>query len=109
MTDEELMSGFEAQTIEPGRFGHREHVRLTWLYLQRYGRPEVEHRLLTGLRALAARAGKPEKFSAPLTLAWIDRIDRARTALGHHSFADLLHDNPALVDRATLREITHAI
>jgi hypothetical protein len=109
MTDEELMTGFEASTIDPGRFGHHEHVRLTWLYLQRYGRPEVEHRLLTGLAALAARAGKPEKFSAPLTLAWIDRIDRARSALGTHSFADLLHQHPELGERATAREITQTI
>ena len=103
------MTGFAAGTIAPGRFGHREHVRLTWLYLQQCGRPEAERRLLTGLRGLAARAGKPDKFSAPLTLAWIDRIDRARIALGEHSFDDLLRHYPELDDRTSVRAVTQTI
>ena len=109
MTDDELMAGFARDTLDPAGVGHREHVRLAWLYLQRYGRAETEQRLLTGLRALAARAGRPDRFSAPLTLAWIDRIDRARSALGTHSFADLLHQHPELGERATVREITQTI
>ena len=107
MTDDELIDWFEAGTLDPGAFGHRQHVQLTWLYLRRVGRPEAQRRLLTGLRALATRAGRPEKFSAPLTLAWIARIDCAREALGEtHSFDDLLRHDPALGDRAALREAT---
>jgi N-formylglutamate deformylase len=109
MTDDELMAGFAHDTIDPAGFGHREHVRLAWLYLQRYGRAEAERRLLTGLLALAARAGRPAKFSAPLTLAWVDRIDAARSALGHHSFDDLLHRHPELGHRASVRGLTQAI
>jgi hypothetical protein len=99
MTDEELMTRFEAGTVEPGRFGHREHLRVTWLYLRRCGRPQAERRLLSGLRGLAMRAGKPDRFSARLTLAWIDRIDRARIGLGEHSFEDLLRLHPELGER----------
>ena len=73
MTHDELVEGFEGGTLAPGAFGHREHLRLAWIYLQRYGRPEAERRLLAGLRAFAARAGKPEKFDAGLTLAWVAR------------------------------------
>jgi len=109
MTDDELMAGFARDTIDPAGVGHREHVRLAWLYLQRYGRAETEQRLLTGLRALAARAGRPDRFSAPLTLAWIDRIDALRSALGPHSFDDLLRRHPELSDRASVRALTQTI
>jgi hypothetical protein len=103
MTDAELMAWFERASPEPGRFAHREHVRLTWLYLIRYGRPETERRLLAGLQALATRAGAPERFDAALTLAWIDRIDRARMAMTTATFEELLRQDSALADPVTVR------
>ena len=105
MTHDELIAGFEAGTIAPGAFGHREHLRLTWLYLQRHGRPDAERRLLAGLRAFAAAAGKPDKFDAALTLAWVARVDTAAAALPpNHSFDDLLLHHPELLDRRSAGE-----
>ena len=109
MTDEELLGRFAGGTIDPGSFGHRDHVRLTWLCLARYGRPETERRLLEGLRALAAAAGKPDRFSAPLTLAWIARIDGARAELGDHTFDDLLRHQPALADRRSVQDTPQTV
>jgi hypothetical protein len=109
MTHDELIGRFEEGTIVPGAFGHREHLRLAWLYLQQHGRPEAERRLLAGLRALAFRAGKPEKFNAPLTLAWVARIDAAAAALApDHSFDDLLFHHPELLDRS-VREVARTL
>ena len=105
MTHEELIAGFEAGTIAPGAFGHREHLRLAWLYLQRHGRPDAERRLLAGLRAFAAAADKPDKFDAELTLAWVARVDTAAAALpANHSFDDLLLHHPELLDRRSAGE-----
>ena len=109
MTDEELLRRFAAATIEPGSFGHREHVRLTWLCLARYGRLDTERRLLAGLHALAARAGRPAKFSASLTRSWIARIDRARAELGDHTFDELLMHDPGLADRHGVRDVSQKI
>jgi N-formylglutamate deformylase len=110
MTDDELIAGFEAGTIPPGTFGHREHVRLAWLYVRRHGRAGAERRLLTGLRAFAAAAGKPDKFDAALTLAWVSRIDAAAAALAaDHSFDDLLVHHPELLDRRSAGEVAQTI
>ena len=110
MTHDELIAGFEAGTIPPAAFGHREHVRLAWLYLRRHGRAGAEHRLLAGLRAFAAAAGKPDKFNAPLTLAWVARIDAAAAALApHHSFDDLLVHHPELLARRAAGEVAQTI
>ena len=102
MTDEELMQGFEDGSLAPAAFGHREHVRLTWLYLARLGRDGAERRLLAGLRAFAIRAGRPEKFSAALTLAWIDLIATAARD-GAASFEELIGRRPDLLDAAATR------
>ena len=110
MTPDELIAGFEGGTIAPGAFGHREHIRLAWLYLQRHGRPDAERRLLAGLRAFAAAAGKPDKFDAALTLAWVARIDAAAATLApDHSFDDLLVHHPGLLDRRSAGEVAQTL
>jgi hypothetical protein len=110
MTDDDLIAGFEAYTIPPGAFGHREHVRLAWLYLRRHGRSGAEARLLAGLRAFAAAAGRPDKFDAALTRAWVARIAAATAALPRdHSFEDLLASHPELLDRRVAAELAQPI
>ena len=99
MSDAELLSAFERTTIPPGDFRHREHVRVTWLYLGMYGPEETERRLQRGLAALAASAGKPEKFDAALTRAWIAAIETARAASPDvPTFDGFIADHPHLLD-----------
>ena len=104
MTDEELVGGFETGLLAPERFGHREHLRLAWCYLTRFGRDETERRLLDGLRAFAARAGKPDKFDAVLTSAWVDVLAEASAQLGSAATFDvLIAARPDLLDRTAIR------
>jgi hypothetical protein len=100
MNDDEFVAAFEAGSIAPDAFRHRDHVRLTWLYLVRYGTAETERRLLSGLNAFAVRAGKPEKFDAPLTRAWVAAIDTARGP--HASFDDMIAARPDLLNPRTV-------
>ena len=97
MTDAALVSAFEAATLPPAGFHHREHVRLAWIYLQRYGRAETERRLLDGLRALAVRAGKPDKFDAALTRAWLRRIEEVAADAAASSSEAFIAMHPELL------------
>jgi hypothetical protein len=104
MTDEELVAGFETGLLEPARFGHREHLRLAWCYLTRFGREDTERKLLAGLRAFAARAGKPDKFDPALTAAWVGVIADASAQLGSPATFDaVIAARPDLLDAATVR------
>jgi len=76
LTDDELMAGFEAASLPA--FPHADHVRLTILYLTRYGRDETQKRLFEGLRRFAVAKGVPEKFHVTMTIAWLDLVDDAR-------------------------------
>lgn len=76
MTDDELVEGFEAATLTA--FPHADHVRLTIIYLNRYGRNETERKLFDGLRRFVSAKGVPEKFHVTMTLAWLDLVDDAR-------------------------------
>ena len=104
MTDDELVDGFETDGLPPERFGHREHLRLAWCYLTRFGRADTERRLLAGLRAFAARAGKPEKFDGAVTSAWVAVLaDAAARLESPPTFDALVAARPDLLDRAAIR------
>ncbi len=50
---------------------------MAWLYVRRYGQHEAVCRAGTGLRALAASHGHPERYSATRTAVWV-------TLVAHH-------------------------
>lgn len=102
MTPEELVEGFHNGALATESFGHREHVQLTWILLVRDGRARAEEQLLAGLRAFAARAGKPDKFDAALTRAWIAAIDEAREKTAAITFEELIAARPDLLHRSAV-------
>jgi hypothetical protein len=88
------------QTAE--RFGHREHVRLTWLAVQRYGVPVATEVVSEGIQTTARYAGAPQKYHATVSRAWVELV-------GHHVAEEPLADfdsfadhNPALFDKRLL-------
>jgi hypothetical protein len=104
MTDDLLLQTFYAGTLPPADFRHRDHVRLAWLLIGRHDRAEAERRLIRGLRALAERAGKPEKFDEALTRAWVAAIDAARREQTDVASWDaLMAARPDLLDVRTIR------
>jgi hypothetical protein len=100
LTDDELTRGFEAGSLAD--FPHASHVRLTLLYLTRYGRDETVRRLMDGLLRFATAKGHPEKFHVTMTRAWIELIESARHAHPGTEPAALLAARPELLDRDAL-------
>jgi hypothetical protein len=99
MTDAQLIEGFEDGSLPPEQFRHREHLRVAWIYLARFGRVEAERQMQDGLRRFAARAGKAEKYDAALTAAWIAVLADAEAALGPATtFEALAAARPELFD-----------
>jgi hypothetical protein len=85
-----------------GRFGHRQHVQLTWLAVRRHGTAVTVDLVSDGLRRLTERAGVPQKYNATVSRAWVELI-------GHHTVEDRLDDfdefvarNAALLDKRLL-------
>ena len=100
-TDEELIAGFEDASLPA--FPHADHVRLTILYLSRYGREQAERKLFDGLQRFAAAKGVPEKFHVTMTIAWLDLVDAARRRLPEvRDPAALIAAYPELLDRDAL-------
>ncbi|MGW2251651.1 hypothetical protein ACWCXH_15825 [Kitasatospora sp. NPDC001660] len=82
------------------RFGHRQHVHLTWLAVRRHGRDATLALVADGIRATATRAGAPRKFHVTTTRAWVELVARRATAdEDFEAFADRHRD---LLDKGLL-------
>ena len=103
LTAEDLLlrTQFETQTLPDGGFRHREHVRLTWIYLTEAPPADVAARLCRELRAVATGHGKPERFHHTLTVAWVRIIEAARRERQDAPFDVLADACPYLLDKDT--------
>jgi hypothetical protein len=105
---EELMA---AVTAAAGRFGHREHVHLTWLAVRRCGLPAAVDLVSEGIQRTARYAGAPQKYHATVSRAWVELIGHhaIEELIGHHAiesaeddFAAFADRHPALLDKRLL-------
>jgi hypothetical protein len=84
------------------RFGHRQHIQLTWLAVRRYGTRAAIALVSDGIQRTARYAGAPQKYHATVSRAWVELV-------GHHveggddaDFDAFLARCPALLDKRLL-------
>src|SRR5687768_7471972 len=103
--DEALLAAFEAGTIPPAEFHHRDHVRVAWSLVRSCPPVEALTRLSLGLRRLAHAAGKPERYHETITWAFLALVAERLGAPneGWSEFesrnADLLVWSPSILER----------
>jgi hypothetical protein len=71
---ETLIEAFQAGGIDGSVFSHEDHVRVARGLAERYGHDEGLRRMIAGIRAMAARAGRPEAYHETITRAWYELI-----------------------------------
>ncbi|MEU7060210.1 hypothetical protein [Streptomyces sp. NPDC046197] len=74
------------------RFGHRQHVHLTWLAVRRYGTDAAVDLVSDGIQRTARYAGAPQKYNATVSRAWVELV-------GHHAGEPDTADFDAFVDQ----------
>jgi hypothetical protein len=93
-----LVQAFEAATIDPAAFHHREHLYVAWCYLRSLPLEDALARYVHHLRKLAAALGAPERFHATITWAYLVLLHEAMVRAPGESFEGLLAANPTLLD-----------
>jgi hypothetical protein len=96
MTDPEFQRAFEDTTLEP--FHHRDHLRVTWLYLRQYGEPETRQRLGPAILRYATARNGAQKYHETITQAWICLVSKANA----DNFDAMLTEHPHLLDKNLL-------
>jgi hypothetical protein len=84
------------------RFGHREHVHLTWLAVRRCGVPAAVGLVSDGIQRTARYAGAPQKFHATISRAWVELVGHHAAESGDGDFTAFAAHHPALLDKRLL-------
>jgi hypothetical protein len=82
------------------QFGHRDHLRLAYTAVRRFGMPAAVDHVCAHLRRLTQYAEKPRKYHRTVSQAWVELV-------AHHvddapTFDGMLERNPALLDKRLL-------
>lgn len=98
-TFETLMA--EVMTTAP-RFGHRQHVQLTWLAVRKCGTPRAISLVSEGIQRTARYAGAPQKYHATVSRAWVELVGYHVDEHPSIDFDAFVERNPALLDKRLL-------
>jgi hypothetical protein len=85
-----------------GRFGHRQHVHLTWLAVRRCGTAAAIGLVSDGIRGAARYAGAPQKYNATVSRAWVELVGHHAGRSGAADFGTFTDEHPALLDKKLL-------
>jgi len=101
---EEELREFEAGRLDPAGFRHRDHVRLGYELLCRYSLGDAITRFSSGLRFLAAKAGRPQLYHETITVAFLALINERRVDGTAANWPDFEKANPDLLDKRCLEK-----
>lgn len=105
LTDQDFVSAFERREIPNDQFHHRDHLRLAWIYLHRYGRPEAGTRIAESIQRYAVHNGAPGKYHETVTLAWMELVCCAMRSLPDAAgFDEILQAFPRLLQKGALAQ-----
>ncbi len=96
MENREFVEQFEACTLPPSQFHHRNHVRLAWIFLDELPLLDALARFRTSLQRYAGSLGASAKYHETITFAFLflihERMQRERFA----TFDEFADANPDL-------------
>ena len=95
-----LMGRLETGDLEPGSFGHREHLQAAWEVLGDGPFLEAATRYARAIERFARQAGAADKYHLTVTLAYLSLIAERMAAADHASFDAFLAANPDLEGNA---------
>jgi hypothetical protein len=101
-----VLVGFEEGSLPNEAFGHREHVRVAWIFVSKYGLPDALARFANALKRFAIAKGAPQLYHETITWAYLlliqERLARHAAETWDDFVAansDLLEWKPSLLDR----------
>jgi hypothetical protein len=84
------------------RFGHRQHVHLTWLAVRHCGTVEAANMVSSGIQRTARYAGAPQKYNATVSRAWVELVGHHADHSDTEDFDQFARQNQVLLDKKLL-------
>jgi hypothetical protein len=97
MSNEELISCFESDTMPGESFHHADHVRLAFAYLCEHPVLRALEKFAGALKRFAAARGKPQLYSETITCAYLFLIRERMAGCEGMSWEEFAHKNADLL------------
>ena len=88
--------------LEATQFPHREHVRMGFEMLRRHDFAETVFHFSSTLRAMSAKAGKPQAFHQTVTIAFLSLIAERMDSGDYADFDSFARANADLLGKSAL-------
>lgn len=102
MTDERFLAALEACRLAPAEFGHREHVRAAFLYLERLPFGAAIDAMSASLRRYVAALGRADRYHETVTVAFMALVNASRLEQGGEDWPAFAARNPHLLNARLL-------
>jgi hypothetical protein len=97
MSDDDINKPEQKAAGGGGLFRHKEHVKLTWLYLRKYTLLETVGKVSEALKMFATANGAPQLYNETLTWAYIFLINERMARLdAKHTWDEFYAAHPDL-------------
>jgi hypothetical protein len=103
VTSESLIA-LETGALDPAAFPHSEHVRFGYEMLGRYSFGEAVTRFSHGLKLLAAKSGRPDRYHETTTVAFLALIGERRASALYSDWDEFKAKNTDLLDKHCLEQ-----
>ncbi len=84
------------------RFGHRQHIHLTWLAVRQYGIAVATSLVSAGIKRTARYEGAPQKYHATVSRAWVELVGHHVSMSSDNDFDSFADRYPPLLDKRLL-------
>jgi hypothetical protein len=100
MTDEQFLAKFQDCTLE--EFHHEDHIRMTWLYLRKFGGEVGSEKVKEGIKRFAAAKNATTLYHETITQFWIRLVKHAMTKHPGETFHKFFVSFPLLHDSKSI-------
>jgi hypothetical protein len=84
------------------RFGHRQHIHVTWLAVRRYGTTAAIDIVSDGIQSVTRYQGAPQKYNATVSRAWVELVGHHATHSHAADFGTFAEQNGRLLEKRLL-------
>ncbi|TQV72156.1 hypothetical protein FLL45_18215 [Aliikangiella marina] len=97
LSDSQFLTQFENHSLPSAYFDHQGHLRIAWLYLNRFSCKVAIRKVCEGIKSYAVSLGAKDKFHHTLTEFTVRMIAHRLTTQSYDDFADFVNKNRDLV------------
>lgn len=96
LDDKEFETLFEKGDLPPSLFSHEAHLRLAWLYINKYGEKEAAAKTCREIKQFDHLHGKGDKFNTTVSVAAIKMVHHFIKKSESNDFFSFIQEFPRL-------------